>query len=85
MIQIEERSARGLCYVRCHVHVLVEPGAQVPRRRYRGNVHLINSDAAKTAVCSCQSPETPSYHRLTSTYRPSGWRRGGLVVSALDF
>ena len=29
IIQIKECTTTGLCYMRCHIHVRVEPGAQI--------------------------------------------------------
>ena len=43
IIQIKECTTTGLCYMRCHIHVRVEPGAQI----FYGNyINVANPNTA---------------------------------------
>ena len=42
IIQIKECTTTGLCYMRCHIHVQVEPGAQISCRVYGNYMNIAN-------------------------------------------
>ena len=45
IIQIKECTT-GLCYMRCHIHVQVEPGAQIICRVYGNYINVANRNNA---------------------------------------
>ena len=42
IIQIKECTTTGLCYMRCHIHVRVEPGAQIFLPSIRNYINVTN-------------------------------------------
>ena len=47
IIQIKECTTTGLCYMRCHIHVRVEPGAQIFHRVYGNYINVTNPNTTK--------------------------------------
>ena len=46
IIQIKECTITGLCYMRCHIHMRIEPGAQIFCRVYGNYINVANPNTA---------------------------------------